>query len=169
MILFFEGNAKQIYAVKVSKPLTDIEIEKLEWLICKGKILQKNLVSGIFIGPRVEMITPWSTNAVEITQNMGINGIGRIEEFIRVESKNHYHDGMLKMVYENLTQEIFSVTRHPDPIQFIDDVELYNQKEGLALNINEIEYLKSLAENGTKTHRFGNFWLLQVNSEHCQA
>jgi phosphoribosylformylglycinamidine synthase len=27
------------------------------------------------------MITPWSTNAVEITQNMGIEGIIRIEEF----------------------------------------------------------------------------------------
>jgi phosphoribosylformylglycinamidine synthase len=34
-----------------------------------------------FVGPRAAMITPWSTNAVEITQNMGIKDIIRIEEF----------------------------------------------------------------------------------------
>ena len=39
------------------------------------------------MGPRREMITPWSTNAEEITQNMGISGILRIEEFTRVEDE----------------------------------------------------------------------------------
>ena len=42
------------------------------------------------------MITPWSTNAVEITQNMGLHGILRIEEFDEAQDENAAFDPMLK-------------------------------------------------------------------------
>ncbi|HEX2976771.1 MAG TPA: hypothetical protein VHO68_12620, partial [Bacteroidales bacterium] len=57
------------------------DISKLEWLLGGAKYMEARSVSGFFIGPRKEMITPWSTNAVEMTRNMGIEGISRMEEF----------------------------------------------------------------------------------------
>lgn len=169
MILFFESTDKKIYAVKVNQHLSADETNKLGWLITNGNKLNNDHVNGIFIGPRVEMITPWSTNAVEITQNMGIKGIERIEEFIRVESKTSKHDRMLSKVYENLSQDIFLISRQPDPIMFIDDIEAYNKQEGLALNINEIDYLNNLSKKlNRKLTDSEIFGFSQVNSEHCR-
>jgi phosphoribosylformylglycinamidine synthase len=49
------------------------------------------------------MITPWSTNAVEITQNMDIHGIIRIEEFKHVEADDFCsYDPMLSQKYNKL-------------------------------------------------------------------
>jgi phosphoribosylformylglycinamidine synthase len=169
MILFFEGAEKQIYAVKVKQPLPEQEILKLEWLFSNGKLIKEIGIEGFFIGPRVEMITPWSTNAVEITQNMGIAGIERIEEFFAAASKNVSYDRMLKAFYENLTQDIFTINKQPEPIIYIDDLESYNQQEGLALSPDEIAYLKSLSHKlGRKLTDSEVFGFSQVNSEHCR-
>jgi phosphoribosylformylglycinamidine synthase len=169
MILFFEGNEKQIYAVKVKQSLPKADISKLEWLFSGGRFLNSDSVKGFYRGPRVEMITPWSTNAVEITQNMSISGIERIEEFAAVESKSAPFDRMLQSVYENLTQEIFTVNRKPEPIVYIDDIDTYNKKEGLALNADEVSYLKALSHKlGRKLTDSEVFGFSQVNSEHCR-
>ncbi len=78
MIIFSRNNLGKIYTVDINnKPTTEVK-EKLAWLL-DGEILLTDKLEGIFVGPRKEMITPWSTNAVEITQNMGIEGISRIE------------------------------------------------------------------------------------------
>lgn len=169
MILFFEGTEKQIYAVLVKQPLSFKDISKLEWLFSNGILVKGDTKKGFFVGPRVEMITPWSTNAVEITQNMGISGIERIEEFKQVESRNAPFDRMLQHVNENLTQDLFTINKMPEPIQYIDDIESYNSKEGLALNPEEITYLKSLSHKlGRKLTDSEIFGFSQVNSEHCR-
>ena len=169
MILFFEGSEKQIYAVKSKRALGNEDISKLQWLFSGATLVKDNLLNGYFVGPRVEMITPWSTNAVEITQNMGIAGIERIEEFFRVESKSASFDRMLKALYENLTQEVFTINKQPDPIIYIEDIDAYNQKEGLALNSDEVAYLKSLSHKlGRKLTDSEVFGFSQVNSEHCR-
>lgn len=169
MILFFEGVEKQIFAVKVKQTLSNEDVEKLAWLFSGGKLIKQDSIEGFFIGPRVEMITPWSTNAVEITQNMGITGIERIEEFFAVTSKDVSFDRMLKALYENLTQDIFTINKQPDKIKYIDDIESYNQKEGLALSPDEIAYLKSLSHKlGRKLTDSEIFGFSQVNSEHCR-
>ena len=54
---------------------------KIIWLFGNQPKIEQASLDAFFIGPRAAMITPWSTNAVEITQNMGIEGIIRIEEF----------------------------------------------------------------------------------------
>ncbi|MCE6983316.1 hypothetical protein EI534_39415, partial [Pseudomonas frederiksbergensis] len=92
-------------------------------------------------GPRREMITPWSTNAVEITQNMSLTGISRIEEYFPVKSEDAEHDPMLQRMYKGLDQTIFTVNHEPEPIKHVDDIEKYNEEEGLALSPEEIEYL----------------------------
>jgi phosphoribosylformylglycinamidine synthase len=79
------------------------------------------------------MITPWSTNAVEITQNMDIKGISRIEMFVAKNAGEEF-DPMLYEVYEELNQTIFDIHITPEPVNNITDIEAYNQSEGLALN-----------------------------------
>ena len=91
------------------------------------------------------MITPWSTNAVEITQNMGLSGVKRIEEFFPTTAKNPTYDKMLQRLYENLGADIFEILKKPDEIVYISDIEAYNEQEGLALNPEEVDYLKSLS------------------------
>ncbi len=169
MISFFEGAEKQIYAVSVKQPLSNNDISKLEWLFSGGKLIKTDSVKGFFVGPRVEMITPWSTNAVEITQNMGIAGIERIEEFKAVESGNIAFDRMLQRMNENLTQNLFTINKQPEQILYIDNIESYNSKEGLALNVEEISYLKALSNKlERKLTDSEIFGFSQVNSEHCR-
>lgn len=115
------------------------------------------------------MITPWSTNAVEITQNMNLNGISRIEEYFPVSSKDADHDPMLQRMYDGLDQNIFTVDHKPEPIKHVDNLEEYNEQEGLALSPEEIEYLhkieKELGRPLTDSEIFG---FAQINSEHCR-
>lgn len=168
MIHFFQSLEQHIYAVQTTSQLTDEVINKLIWLFGEAKPLSTNTVEGTFIGPRREMITPWSTNAVDITQNMGINGITRIEKFIPV-AVNAVFDPMLQRKYNGLNQEIFLIDKKPETIQFVDDIAAYNKKEGLALSEDEIEYLNDVSEKiGRKLTDSEVFGFSQVNSEHCR-
>jgi phosphoribosylformylglycinamidine synthase len=169
MIIFFEGQEKQIFAVQSNTPLSDNTISKLVWLFNQATPLQQEILNGFFVGPRREMVTPWSTNAVEITQNMGITGIVRIEEFFRVASGTAKFDPMLQRLYENLNQDIFTINKKPESILFIDDIASYNSKEGLALSSDEIDYLNHLSSKiGRKLTDSEIFGFSQVNSEHCR-
>jgi len=169
MILFFEGISNNLIAVGTSENLPEKDIEKLLWLFGEAKFLKKDKIEGAFIGPRKEMITPWSTNAVEITQNMGIIGIKRIEEFHRTTSEKPHFDPMLQSLNKGLDQSIFTIDKKPDPVFYIDDIKQYNLSEGLALNPEEVEYLDKLSVSiGRKLTDSEVFGFSQVNSEHCR-
>ena len=141
MITFFKTPQQSIIATESKHPLTTAEIEKLCWLYGGASTEEEKNLQGCFIGPRREMITPWSTNAVEITQNMAIEGISRIEEYFPVSSEEAEYDPMLQRMYHGLNQEIFTINKQPDPILSIENLEEYNEQEGLALSPEEIEYL----------------------------
>lgn len=168
MILFFQSPKALIYAVQAKNPLPQQDIDKLNWLFGEANQIQADKVSGKFAGPRKEMITPWSTNAVEITVNMGILGIQRMEEYFPITEKDSI-DPMLQKVYEGLDQDIFDIHLQPEKIIPVTDIKAYNQKEGLALSQEEVDYLegvsKSLARPLTDSEVFG---FSQVNSEHCR-
>ena len=132
MTLFFKTHAGSIIAVGTSSDFIKKDIDKLRWLFGDACQVEKETITGFHVGPRREMITPWSTNAVEITQNMGINGISRIEEYFPVESETAEYDPMLQRMYKLLDQKIFFVDKKPQPIRFIDNIELYSEQEGLA-------------------------------------
>ncbi|WP_303742300.1 phosphoribosylformylglycinamidine synthase, partial [uncultured Muribaculum sp.] len=118
---------------------------------------------------RREMITPWSTNAVEITQNMGLEGITRIEEFDRTTEEKPRFDKMLQRVYDGLNSKIFTVAKTPAPIVYIDDISEYNKAEGLALSKDEEQYLRDLSKKlGRPLTDSEVFGFSQVNSEHCR-
>lgn len=169
MILFFENRSENVIAAGTTTDLKKDDVEKLVWLFGEARLLRNSRLEGRFVGPRKEMITPWSTNAVEITQNMGIGGITRIEEFFPVKTDNPGFDPMLQALYVNPGQELFTIDRVPDEIVRIHDISDYNEKEGLALNEDEIKYLEGLAKfldrPLTDSEVFG---FSQVNSEHCR-
>ncbi len=182
MIHFFQSPDQHIYAVQSTLKFDSETINKLIWLFGESKPLDSETVSGNFIGPRREMITPWSTNAVGIVQNMGISGILRIEEFfpappppkggIKASPSERFgeaFDPMLQRVYTELTQDIFNIDKMPETIRSIDDIAAYNEQEGLALSEDEIEYLNGIAEKiGRKLTDSEVFGFSQVNSEHCR-
>ncbi|MBL6648835.1 MAG: phosphoribosylformylglycinamidine synthase [Flavobacteriaceae bacterium] len=168
MVLFFKNQFNVIYAVDSKKAFLQKDIQKLEWLF-KAKILEKTKIHSVYIGPKKTMVSPWSTNAVEITENMGISGIQRIEKFVLKKTSNEKYDPMIFEEYKLLNQNIFEVSIKPQPILKIDNISDYNDKEGLALNTEEINYLKDLSfKLGRKLTDSEVFGFSQVNSEHCR-
>ena len=169
MIQFFKTQSKSIIAVYSAKPLGDENIGKLVWLFSEAEYLKVQTLDGWFVGPRKEMLTPWSTNAVEITQNMGIEGIRRMEEFFEVDDVNAKYDPMLQAIYEGLNQQVFAIDKEPEPIKNIEDIAAYNEQEGLALSEDEIGYLNWVAkEMGRPLTDSEVYGFAQVNSEHCR-
>ena len=169
MILFFQSPTKTVLAVEAAHAFSPEDVEKLVWAFSEATPLQAETLEGWYVGPRREMITPWSTNAVEITQNMGISGITRIEEYIPVSSGEAEHDPMLQRIYNGLNQEIFTISKQPDSIVYIEDLEAYNTQEGLALSQEEIAYLNEVSQKlGRKLTDSEVFGFSQVNSEHCR-
>ncbi len=169
MILFFRTPTHSVIATDCSKELNSEDIKKLCWLYSDATVETEDNLTGWFVGPRREMITPWSTNAVEITQNMGIEGVHRIEEYFPVKGENAAHDPMLQRMYHGLNQSIFEVNIKPQPIVYIENLEEYNEQEGLALSREEMDYLlkveKDLGRKLTDSEVFG---FAQINSEHCR-
>ncbi len=169
MISFFKTPQNSVIAVQSTSSFADSDIEKLVWLFGEATYVDDEKLEGFYVGPRKEMITPWSTNAVEITQNMGISGIIRIEEFFEVPNEDAAYDHMLQRMYNGLEQEIFTINKQPEPIIEIDDIAAYNEQEGLALSEDEIQYLNSVSEKlGRKLTDSEVFGFSQVNSEHCR-
>ena len=173
MISFFGNKTKTIFAVQTQENLSAETISKLNWLFADANQIKKSVLNNIgtdfFIGPRATMITPWSTNAVEITQNMGISGIIRIEEFQQVSENFIDFDPMLSQKYLELNQDIFTINTKPEPILEIDNIADYNKKEGLALSEEEVNYLNSLSKKlNRKLTDSEVFGFSQVNSEHCR-
>ena len=168
MIQFFGNKNSKIYAVQTSKELIQTNIQKLNWLFGNQEKLAEASIDAFFIGPRAAMVTPWSTNAVEITQNMGIEGIIRIEEF-NATLEDASFDPMIFQKYASLNQEIFTIHIEPASILEIGDIAAYNRQEGLSLNDEEIDYLNEMSQRiGRKLTDSEVFGFSQVNSEHCR-
>ena len=169
MVFFFKQPSATILAVDVDHQLSADESQRLCWLFSDAILLPEQQLAGWFNGPRREMITPWSTNAVEITQNMGLKGIARIEEYYPVKGPDSEYDPMLRRLYDGLDQAIFTINKQPDPIVYIENLEEYNKQEGLALSAEEIEYLNDVAKRvGRPLTDSEVFGFSQVNSEHCR-
>lgn len=169
MIYFFTGGDETVFALQTERTLTASDSSKLSWLFGGAELRKETVLTDYFVGPRAAMITPWSTNAVEITQNMGLEGIVRIEEFKKVVADFTDFDPMLSQKYGELNQDIYTINIKPEPVQEIDDIATYNKQEGLALSDEEVDYLNGLAEKlGRKLTDSEVFGFSQVNSEHCR-
>ncbi len=169
MIYFFKTPSQSIIATETKQELSNEEQNKLEWLYGNAQLVEAESLEGFYIGPRREMVTPWSTNAVEITQNMNMSGIVRIEEYFPVDNEEAEHDPMLQRMYKGLDQRIFTVNHTPEPIRQVTNLEEYNEQEGLALSPEEIEYLHEIERQiGRPLTDSEVFGFAQINSEHCR-
>lgn len=171
-VTFFQASDKQVFAVRHSHPIEGADEQALQWLFGGAVQVDPSSLGGNYVGPRAELITPWSTTAVEITQNMGVAarlGIDRIEFFTPVESDAKF-DKMLLRRYNGLAANIFdSAVNEPEHIIEVKDIRSYNEAEGLALSDEEIEYLEQVAkELGRPLTDSELFGFSQVNSEHCR-
>ena len=166
MISFFKKSSDNYFVVEHIEEFSKKDINKLSWLFSGSEYININKLKGTYIGPIREMTTPWSTNAVEITKNIGINSIIRIECLIKTESD---HDEMTQTEYQNPDQNIFHITKFSEPVTYINNIKRYNNEQGLALSDDEILYLegvsKRLERQLTDSEVFG---FSQVNSEHCR-
>ena len=168
MISFFQTNHKTIYAVQSEKKIPIEGISKLEWLFGNAKLITEEKIKNNYIGPRAAMVSPWSTNAVEITQNMGLESINRIEKYMLEDSISNF-DPMLNQRFKTLSQDLFEINIVPEEINYIENIDKYNAKEGLSLNLEEIDYLNNVSkEIGRKLTDSEIFGFSQVNSEHCR-
>ncbi|MCB6901950.1 phosphoribosylformylglycinamidine synthase [Hoylesella buccalis] len=169
MILFFKTPQETIIATEMDHQPSQEETSKLCWLFGGAECIDTQQLDGIYVGPRREMVTPWSTNAVEITENMNLSGITRIEEYFPVSSKEATHDPMLQRMYEKLDQSLFTVNHEPEPIKLVENLEQYNEDEGLALSPEEMAYLHTIEkQNGRPLTDSEIFGFAQINSEHCR-
>ena len=116
MISFFKKSSKNFFVVQHTKNIDESDIKKLTWLFNGAKNIFKKQISGEFIGPRKEMTSPWSTNAVEITRNIGISYINRIE-LLRRDGE---FDTMTESKYIDPDQNIFKISKTPEKINFIE-------------------------------------------------
>ena len=175
MIYFFGNQNSKVYAVQSQQEFSQETKDKLTWLLACSELVSEGnntplaSLNAFFIGPRAAMITPWSTNAVEITQNMGISGIIRIEEFTACSENFSDYDPMISEKFNGLRQDIYTIDSKPEPILEIDDIASYNTKEGLSLSDEEVGYLEDVAKKiGRKLTDSEVFGFSQVNSEHCR-
>ncbi|MEL4307661.1 phosphoribosylformylglycinamidine synthase [Joostella sp. CR20] len=169
MILFFGNPEIKVFAVQTNSNISQENSAKLSWLFGNQPQIEAASIDAFFIGPRAAMITPWSTNAVEITQNMCIDGIIRIEEFHACAKDTTDFDPMLSQKYNSLDQKVFDINIEPEAIKEIEDIAAFNLKEGLALSDEEIKYLNELSDKlERKLTDSEVFGFSQVNSEHCR-
>lgn len=169
MIRFFKSDLNNIIALEISAIFNEETLRKLSWLFTSYTFTNEEILKGPFVGPRKEMVSPWSTNAVEITQNMGIHGISRIEQFFAMGSHPVSYDPMLQAVYSQIDQHLFQINLEPEAVVTIENLEQYNEQHGLALSVDEIAYLQQLSENiGRKLTDSEVYGFAQVNSEHCR-
>ena len=169
MILFFDNREDIIFAVQTEKELTNSDVNKLSWLLGNSILLNSDKIETTYLGPRAVMVSPWSTNAVEMSQNMGINHISRIEKYTKVADNFNEYDPMLFERFKELNQSLFVIKIDPEPINYIDDINSYNESEGLSLSNEEVDYLLNVSnEIGRKLTDSEIFGFSQVNSEHCR-
>ena len=168
MIVFFKDEFSKVIAVQFNGKMDQNDLPKLNWLLNAHQLNQPKL-TGFFIGPRTEMVSPWSTNAVEITQNMGIANVIRMEEYKVASSETDLYDSMLEMMLAELNQDLFTINIDPEEVAYIDNIADYNQKEGLALSEDEVNYLENVSKKiNRKLTDSEVFGFSQVNSEHCR-
>ncbi len=169
MIHFFGNQNSKVFAVQATKELSTETIKKLTWLFGNQPKIEQASLDAFFVGPRAAMITPWSTNAVELTQNMGIEGIIRIEEFESCSKDFKEFDPMISEKFNGLTQDSFTINIQPEAIKNIEDISAYNIQEGLSLSDEEVEYLENVSKKiGRPLTDSEVFGFSQVNSEHCR-
>ncbi len=158
---------KAFYLVQSSCLLSSESIKKLSGIL-EAEVLPGNTHAQKVVGPRREVVSPWSTNATEIAKNIGVTEVNRIERFVAVEGDPVY-DPMVEQLYECLSLDMLTIFDKPASLRQVEDIRAYGREAGLALSEEEVVYLeeqaKKLGRLFTDAEIYG---FAQVNSEHCR-
>ncbi len=170
MIYFFGSKTASLYAVQCINELLPDDISKLQYLFDGVPLLDQQEIIGLYEGPRAALISPWSSNVVELTQQIGIKNVQRLEQFRAIsDSEKNKVDLMLYEIYTRLHQDMFTLSTAPEKILNIEDISAYNVQEGLSLSDEEVIYLEELSKKyNRKLTDAEVFGFSQVNSEHCR-
>ncbi|RIL08508.1 MAG: phosphoribosylformylglycinamidine synthase, partial [Proteobacteria bacterium] len=169
MHAYFFSCENLVYLVEANHPIDSESLAKISWLT-QAPYFQGSMVSGAFLGPRREMITPWSSNACDILSNMGISGVLRMEYFERISDPNHSkHDPMLQAVYNDLDNSTLHVDGAAQASFEVENLREFNREAALALSDEEISFLEDAQrELGRRLTDAEVFAFGQINSEHCR-
>jgi phosphoribosylformylglycinamidine synthase len=191
-------NVASVYAefmhfVDVKEALEEYELNVLNRLLTYGPKANVESVDGklFLVVPRLGTISPWSSKATNIALECGLDKIKRIERgiayFVRVEGKldsdahalisNALHDRMTQAVFHEIAgAELLFRESEPAPLSTVDvlsygqdALEKANQRIGLALADDEIEYLtKAFIDLNRNPTDVELMMFAQANSEHCR-
>lgn len=172
MFTYFFVESKSVYVVQAKSNLQDAQLEVLSWLLEATYIEQSSIAgvvnAGPFIGPRKELISPWSSNACDIVRNVGIESVVRIERFEKATPGAEF-DPMLQSNYETLDANSLVIDAVPMASFAVEDLRAFNASEGLALSDQEVTFLEAEAEKlGRKLTDCEVYGFAQINSEHCR-
>lgn len=132
------------YYVDSTRPLQDAESSLLDWLLAETfeprALASESRLQGMVleVGPRVEIITPWSTNAVKICHSCGLTSVRRLERSRRYQIDPRPETTldkeqiarMLSLLYDRMTESpypeplaTFESDRKPAPVKLIPLIE----------------------------------------------
>ncbi|MBV6448702.1 phosphoribosylformylglycinamidine synthase [Nitrosomonas sp.] len=178
---------------QVTRALHNEELNALCRLLNHDPVQENVQHPGEFflVLPRPGTISPWSSKATDIAQHCGLAAVERIERgiayYIQCASPLSVEDkARLKpLLHDRMTEAVFAsfadaerLFQHfpPQPLHTvdvlgggIDALRQANQSMGLALSVDEIEYLaknfQQMARNPTDVELM---MFAQANSEHCR-
>ena len=164
------------FFVELAAELTGEERKLLERLL--GSLPETRYASLILVVPRVGTLSPWSSKATDIARNCGLTKVRRIERgtVYSVDSRRPIegllHDRMTQTVLRSLEEAGKLFERVPPrPLARVPVGELRqaNQRLGLALSDDEIEYLESAFRRLGRDPTDAELTMFaQANSEHCR-
>jgi len=184
--------AEYVHFADVSAPLNAEEKSRLQRLLKYGPSLAEHAPQGrlLLVTPRPGTISPWSSKATDIAHNCDLPQVRRLERglafYVQAPQLTEaqwtqlaalLHDRMMETVYDDLADaEKLFVQQQPQPLQSVDiltqgraALEQANQKLGLALADDEIDYLLAAFEKlGRNPNDIELYMFAQANSEHCR-
>ena len=181
-----------VHFIDVSEQLSTDELQKLEHLLVYGESNEKaaddfSVEHTLYlVTPRPGTISPWSSKATNIAHNCGLTKIKRIERGIAYDISTKQQEAtVLPLIHDRMTQSVLAnfdaaeaLFEVSEPVSFAcvdilgegkQALEEANQKLGLALADDEVEYLfDNFTQLGRNPNDIELYMFAQANSEHCR-
>ncbi|NOT18987.1 MAG: phosphoribosylformylglycinamidine synthase, partial [Sideroxydans sp.] len=191
-------DTRHIYFTELASELAAKELALLNRLLSldsgAGAPDTANKTHSILVIPRLGTISPWSSKATDIAKHCALPQVKRIERgvvfYLKSKSGKPLTDAekqaVLPLLHDRMTESVIAdatgiedkIFKHgtPQPLSRVDilkggnaALEVANRELGLALSIDEIEYLvenfNKLGRNPTDVELM---MFAQANSEHCR-
>lgn len=137
-----------------------------------------------FVVPRLGTLSPWSSKATELVRGAG-QPVSRVERGMRIDLQGWPADAatrqaLARLLHDPMTQSVLDEVAQGQALfttpargelerVALDDLEGANQRLGLAMAQDEIDYLRErFGQLGRKPSDVELMMFAQANSEHCR-